>query len=204
MVSRGPRRVLATFVTVGVILLASTACQDSPEADPATGSDTSTPTPSESPSLPEPTPTVEPADGVLIDVPGATMRGLKTYRSIADYGLVQGYGDGQSDIILAPNLTKARSLDAFVKDFTRGYRGEGVTKRLDDAVVGGAYNAWHMLDDDDPLVETHIYGVMFLDGAWTIEISFENDGQPRPLTREERDEVTTSLLATFKPHRESL
>ena len=54
------------------------------------------------------------------------------------------------------------------------------------------------------LVETHIYGVMFLDGAWTIEISFENDGQPRPLTQEERDEVTSSLLATFKPHRENL
>ena len=207
MTSRGVRRVLAVVATLG-LLAGATACQDSSADDPSTADATSGPPPStasESPSVavPDPTPTVEPADGVLIDVPGATMRGLKTYRSIADYGLVQGYGDGQSDLILAPNLTKAKSLDAFAKDFARGFRGEGVTKRLDDAVVGGAYNAWHMLDDDDPLVETHIYGVMFLDGAWTIEISFENDGQPRPLTQEERDEVTGSLLATFKPHREN-
>ena len=208
MTSRGARRVLAGIVTAG-LLVGGTACQGSSADESSTDAPTSgspTPTTSESSSVavPDPTPTVEPADGVLIDVPGATMRGLKAYRSIADYGLVQGYGDGQSDIILAPNLTKARSLDAFAKDFARGFRGEGVTKRLDDAVVGGAYNAWHMLDDDDPLVETHIYGVMFLDGAWTIEISFANDGQPRPLTQEERDEVTSSLLATFTPHRENL
>lgn len=211
MTSRGIRRVLASIATAG-LLAGTTACQGSSADDPAIGTEesSSTPSPSEtspsdtsSPALPEPTPTVEPADGVLIDVPGATMRGLKTYRSIADYGLVQGYGDGQSDIILAPNLTKATSLDAFAKDWTKGFRGEGVTKRLDNAVVGGAFSAWHMLDEDDPLVETHVYGVMYLDGAWTIEISFENDGQPRPLTQEERDEVTASLLATFEPHRET-
>ncbi|MCY7401102.1 MAG: hypothetical protein LH477_09105 [Nocardioides sp.] len=205
MKSRESRGVLTGAVAAVLVLLVS-GCQDSPDAGAATGPGTSTPgpSPSESPSLPEPTPTVEPAKGVLIDVPGATMRGLKTYRRIADFGLVQGYGNGQSDIILAPNLTKARSLNAFRKDFMKGYRGEGVTTQLDDAVVGGAYNAWHMLDEQDPLVENHIYGVMYLDGAWTIEISFENDGDPRPLTQAERAEVTSSLLATFEPHRETL
>lgn len=210
MTSRGIRRVLATIAAFG-LLSGATACQDSSAGDPATGTEESSATtapaePSEtsSPELPEPTSTAEPADGVLIDVPGATMRGLKTYSRLADYGMIQVYRDGQSSLLLAPNLTKAKSLDAFAKDFQKGYRGEGVTKRLDNAVVGGAYSAWHMLDDDDPQVETHIYGVMFLDGAWAIEITFANDGQPRPLMQEERDEVTASLLATFEPHRENL
>lgn len=205
MSSRALRRV-PPILAAATLVLATSACQDSADGDPAatdpaTTSETSSPTGSVT--VPEPTEAVEPADGVLIDVPGATMHGLKGYRTVADYGLVQGYGDDQSSIILAPNLTKATSLDGFAKDFTKGFRGEGVTKRLDNAVVGGSYNAWHMLDEKDPTMEVHIFGVMFLDGAWTIEISFYNNGKPEPLTETEREATMASMLATFAPHAES-
>lgn len=192
---------------VGVVLLGSTACQDSPGTGASTASETSSPTPtetpSESPSLPEPTPTVEPADGVLIDVPGATMNGLKGYRSIANYGLVQGWGDRQSSVILAPNLTKARSLDAWAREYVRERRVKREPRRLENGVVGGKYSAWVIEDTVDPLIDNRVYGVMFLDGAWTIDFGFYEDGHPRPLTEEERQAAIDSMLATFETHAEN-
>ncbi len=207
MISRVSRRALPGAVLVGVVLLGAAACQDSPGPGTSTGSGTSsatpTGTPSESPSLPEPTPTAEPADGVLIDVPGATMNGLEGYKSIADYGLVQGWGDRQGSVILSPNLTKARSLDAWAKEYLREKRAKVKARRLDDAVVGGKYSAWVIEDTGDPLIDNRIYGVMFLDGAWTIDFGFYEDGQPEPLTEEERQAAIDSMLATFAPHSEN-
>lgn len=202
MLSRVSRRVLPTLAVVGVVLLGSAACQDSPEPGPATGSETSTPTPTETPSLPEPTPTVEPANGVLIDVPGATMNGLKGYKSIANYGLVQGWGDRQSSVILSPNLTRARSLDAWARQYVKEMRVAGKPQRLEDSTVAGKYVAWVIEDTDDPLIDNRIYGVMFLDGAWTIDFGFYEDGLPQPLTEEERQAAIDSMLATFAPHAE--
>ena len=104
---------------LGVGVLALTAgCQSSSgrggdePADAATSS-TSSPTPTPEPT--SETPTVEPADGVLIKVPGASMRALPTYKRVADYGIVQGYNDENSALSLSPNLTRAKSLDAYAK-----------------------------------------------------------------------------------------
>lgn len=211
MTSRGSGRALAVPLSIvlvwGVLLWGASACQSSPGEESAPGGDPTSPSASEAssapPELPEPTPTVEPADGPLIDVPGATMRGLKTYTRLEDYGHIQLYRDSQSGVTVASVVSEATSLDAYAKEFRKGYRGKGVTKRYDDAVVGGHYMAWHMEDEDDPKLESHLYGVMYLDAAWLIDITFANKAHPRPLTQEERDEVTASLLATFKPHREN-
>ena len=207
MLSRGPRRVLAFVASTGVALLGVTACQDSPDPGPTGGSgsattSTSPPSPSESLSLPEPTPTAEPADGVLIDVPGATMNGLKTYRSIANYGLVQGWGDRQSSVILSPNLTQARSLDAWAREYVRENRARREPRRLENGVVASKYTAWVIEGTEDPLIDNRIYGVMYLDGAWTIDFAFYEDGQPEPLTEGERQAAIDSMLTTFAPHAE--
>ena len=53
-------------------------------------------------------------------------------------------------------------------------------------------------------MDNRIYGVMFLDGAWTIDFAFYEDGHPQPLTQEERQAAIDSMLATFAPHAESL
>lgn len=190
---------------VGTVLLGSTACQDSSDPGAAAGSETSTPppTPTATPSLPEPTPTVEPADGVLIDVPGATMNALKGYKSIANYGLVQGWGDRQGSVIISPNLTSARSLDAWAREYVREQRVKRQPRRRENGVVAGKYTAWVIEDTEDPLIDNVIYGVMFLDGAWTIDFGFYEDGDPRPLTEEERQVAIESMLATFAPHREN-
>lgn len=205
MVSRVRRRLLPAVATVGVVLLASTGCQDPSGSGPATGARTSSssPTSAETPSVPAPTPTAEPADGVLIDVPGATMNGLKGYRSIANYGLVQGWGDRQGSVIISPNLTKARSLDAWAKEYVRERSVKREPRRLENGVVAGKYTAWVIEDTVDPLIDNTIYGVMFLDGAWTIDFGFYEDGQPEPLTEVERQVAIESMLATFAPHREN-
>ena len=40
---------------------------------------------------------------------------------------------------------------------------------------------------------------MFLDGSWTIPISFYENGEPQPLAADERQQVMDSILATFEP-----
>lgn len=201
MPSRVPRRAVPTAALLAVVVLAAAGCQDAaePEPAPATGSSTASPTPTDVPNLPEPSATVEPADGVLIDVPGATMNGLKGYKSIADYGLVQGWGDRQGSVILSPNLTGARSLDAWAKEYVRTAGAKRKPRRVEDAVVAGKYNAWVVEDTRDPLIDNRVYGVMFLDGAWTIDFAFYEDGQPEPLTEQERQDAIESMLATFAP-----
>mgnify|MGYP006199314365 CR=1 FL=1 len=67
----------------------------------------------------------------------------------------------------------------------------------DDVVVGGKYNAWHVIDSRDRTEESHYYGVMFLDSAWLINIAIYQ-GDPWSLTPEEGEEVIASLLASFK------
>ena len=210
MTSWGSRRALATAVALGVVLVGSTACRGTSADGPSTSespepgsSSSSTSSPSES-ALPEPTPSAEPADGVLIDVPGATMRGLKGYRHVADYGLVQGWGDDQGFVVLSPNLTTARSLDAWAREHAREAIGRRFAERREDAVVAGKYSAWVLADTEDPLLDKRVYGVMYLDGAWTITFGFHETGRPRPLTQEERQEVIDRILATFAPHRETL
>ena len=189
-------------------VLGGTACQDpvasgggateSPAASPSSTS------PAETPVVSEPTPSIEPADGPRIEVPGASMRGLKGYRRVSDFGVVQGWGDRQSDVVLAPNLTLTRSLDAFAKEFTRDLVGTRHATRQPDAVVGGQYSAWVVTSDKHPGLDLRYYGVMYLDAAWTITFSFRDDAEPRPLTVEERQEVIDRILATFETHRETL
>lgn len=200
MTARGNRRRSAAVSCV-VALLAVSGCQSSSDgADdgPAAGDAT---TSSSSP-VPVPTssaPVVEPADGRLITVPGASMRGLSSYRRYADYGIVQGYGDKQSAVSLSPNLTAAPSLDAYAREYVREHGGTGVMRRLDDVVVGGKYNAWHLLDlSEKASGDFHYFGVMFLDSAWLIRITRFADAPGGPLAQDEFQQVVDSLLASFR------
>lgn len=200
MTSRGARqRWIASCLGVGVLALTA-GCQSSSgqagdePADAATSSTSSaTPSPEPTPA----TPTVEPADGVLVKVPGATMRALSTYKHIADYGIVQGYNDDKSALSLSPIPTGARSLDAFAKEWARTNGGPKRMQRQDDVVVGGKYNAWHLIDQKDPTEVSHYYGVMFLDSAWLINIAIYT-GDSWSLSEEEGQQVIDSLLASFK------
>ncbi|GAA1926428.1 hypothetical protein [Nocardioides hwasunensis] len=193
----GHRRWLAASVSV-LALLAATGCQSS---DEPSGADTSSSSPTPTPS-PTPTATstvVEPADGPLVKVPGARMRGLSTYTRNSDFGIVQGYRDGQSGLTLAPALTDAASLDAFAKEWIRDHDGPKVQVRQEDAVVGGKYSAWHVIDETtDPQLRTHTYGVMFLDSAWLVIMRHNLDGVPEPLTDDEMQGVMDRVLLTFK------
>lgn len=200
MTSRG-ERVRVVAACAGLVAVLASGCQsteDGPGADPSSGS-----SPSSSPSssaTPTPTSTiVEPADGPRIKVPGASMRGLATYTRNSDFGIVQGFRDGQSGVTLAPALTDAASLDAFAKEWIRQHDGPKVQVRQDDAVAGGKYTAWHVVDETtDPQYRVHTFGVMFLDSAWTITIRHNLDGVPQPLTDDEMQGVIDGLLASFK------
>jgi hypothetical protein len=188
-----------------VLLLALTGCgsgSDDPVAGGSGGSGggTGTPTPLPSVRVPTATSSVEPADGPLLRTEGATIRGLETYELVSDFGVLQGYRDDQSTLSFLPGYTDKPSLDAFAKQYMRiaGDDGDRL-ERVDDVVVGGEYNAFHVLDSSDPTEEGHVFGVMFLDGSWTIHLSFYEDGEPQPLTTEERQGVMDSILATFEP-----
>jgi hypothetical protein len=198
MTSRGARGWIVSCLGAGVLALTA-GCQSSSgqagdePADAATSSTSSAPSPAPT----SDTPTVEPADGVLIEVPGATMRALPTYKRVADYGIVQGYNDKQSALSLSPSLTRAKSLDAYAKEWARAHGGPKRMKRQDDVVVGGKYNAWHLIDQQDPTEVSHYYGVMFLDSAWLINIAIYT-GDSWSLSEEEGQQVIDSLLASFK------
>lgn len=199
MAPRGTcQRWIASCVGVGLITL--TGCQSSTGdagAEPTGGSSAST---TSSPPVPVPTsdtPTVEPADGVLIEVPGATMRALPSYKRVADYGIVQGYNDDKSALSLSPNLTRAKSLDAYAREWAKAHGGPKRMKRQDDVVVGGKYRAWHLIDQEDPTEVSHYYGVMFLDSAWLINIAIYT-GDSFSLSEEEGQQVIDSLLASFE------
>ena len=200
MASRGTcQRWIVSCISLGVLALTA-GCQSSPgEAsdEPSGESSASTSSSSPSPVPTSDTPTVEPADGVLIEVPGATMHALPTYKRVADYGIVQGYNDDKSALSLSPNLTRAKSLDAYAKEWAAAHGGPKRMQRQDDVVVGGKYNAWHLIDQKDPTEVSHYYGVMFLDSAWLINIAIYQ-GNPDSLTPEEGEEVIASLLASFK------
>lgn len=192
-----PRLALSTALAVGVLAV-TPGCQSS-SGGSAEEPTTDTPTTSATPApVPVPsTPVVEPADGKVVKVPGASMRALKSYKRVSDYGIVQGYNDEQSALTLSPNLTLGKSLDGFAREWIRDHGGAKVMKRQDDVVVGGKYNAWHVVDSRDRTEESHYYGVMFLDSAWLINIAIYQ-GDPWSLTPEEGEEVIASLLASFK------
>ncbi|WP_210650261.1 hypothetical protein [Nocardioides sp. SYSU D00065] len=195
----------APTVAGAVLLLLLTGCgsgSDDAGAEGPSGGETSTTasgSPSPSVEVPSPPPTAEPADGPLIRTEGATIRGLKTYRRVSDFGVLQGYRDDQSALSFLPGYTDAPSLDAFARQYKRVATDGNRLERVEDVVVGGEYNAWHMLDRSDPTEEGHVFGVMFLDGSWTIHISFYEQGEPRPLDEQERQEVIDSILASFEP-----
>ena len=201
MTSRGPRhRRLAACLGVAALALAS-GCQSGAGGatdDPTDGTSTST----SSPPVPVPTsstPVVEPADGKLVKVPGASMHALPTYERTSDFGIVQGYNDGQSSLTLSPSLTLAPSLDAFAKEWIKEHGGPKVQVRQDDAVAGGKYSAWHVVDStSDPAQVEHTFGIMFLDSAWLVTIRIFLEGFPEPLTEDEQQAVIDSLLASFK------
>ena len=200
MASRGTRHHrVASCVGVGLLVL-TTGCQSSTgEAgeEPAGGTPSST---SSSPSAPVPTsstPAVEPADGPLIEVPGATMHALPTYKNVADYGIVQGWNDDRSALSLSPYPTSAPSLDAYARQWARAHGGPRRMERQDNVVVGGQYSAWHLIDQKDPTEVSHYYGVMFLDSAWLINVAIYT-GDSYSLSEDEGQQVIDSLLASFE------
>ena len=198
MFSRGKRRTRASGIAAASLLVLLAGCS-ADAGGPGTGGDSpESPTTSASVPVPPPTATVEPADGPLIKTEGATIRGLPTYRRVSDFGALQGYRDDQSTVTLLPGYTDVKSLDAFARQEVRTSNHPDALERVDDVVVGGKYNAFHFLDTSDPNDETHVFGLMFLDGSWIIKMSFYERGEPRPLTAEERQQVMDSILASFE------
>ena len=206
MTSRVLSRRCRAIAGVALLLLVS-GCGSGSD-DPGAGDlgETSSPTtPSPSVRVPETTPVAEPADGPLIKTEGATIRGLKGMKRISDFGIVQGYRNDQVHLTLSIAYSDKPSLDAAARQHERiveDREGADVLERVDDVVVGGEYNAFHFLDTSDPSAEYHDYGLLFLDGSWVISIGFyEDEVKPglAPLTAEEREEVTASILASFEP-----
>jgi len=196
-----------SVVGAAALLLLLAGCSSDEEgggpqpADPTSSSTPSSPSATASASVPEPEPTAEPADGPLIRTEGATIRGLKGYRLVSDFGVVQGYRDDQSNMSFSPGYTDKPSLDAYARQEIQVSRNPKALQRVEDVVVGGQYNAFHLLDTSDPDLEGHVFGVMFLDGSWIIKINFYEYavGKQPPLTAEERQQVMDSILATFEP-----
>lgn len=202
MISRGTGRCSLLAVTAVAMLTLATGCGSSNSPVPA---DDPTGTPSasasESPSsVPAPTTSVvEPASGGLVKVPGASMHALTSYKHLNDYGIVQGWNDGQSALTFRPSLSPKKSLDGFAREWIRDNGGSKVNVRVDDAVAGGKYSAWHVVDtSSDPTEISHEFGIRFLDSAWLINITIYLDGYPDALNEDEQQEAIDSLLASFK------
>ena len=203
MTSRGTRQRSIAAATALAALLLTAGCgssaDDADAPDPAASASESPAEESPAPVTVPSTAAVEPADGGRVKVPGASMRALDTYKQLNDYGIVQGWNDGQSAMTFSPSLTRAKSLDAFAREWIREHGGPKVKVRQDDAVAGGKYSAWHVVDTtSDPSQVEHDFGIMFLDSAWLIDITFYLPGVPDTLTEEEQQQVIDSLLATFK------
>lgn len=202
MTSRAARRRhLAAGAGLAVLTLTAGCASGSGSAagDPGDGGPTSSASTSSAPVPTSSAPVVEPADGGRIKVPGASMRALSTYKHLNDFGIVQGWNDGQSAVTFTPSLTQATSLDAFAKEWIREHGGPKVQKRQEDAVAGGKYSAWHVVDTTSDKSEiAHRFGIMFLDSAWLIDITIYVPGVPETLTEDEQQAVIDSLLASFK------
>ncbi len=195
------RRSLLAVASAAAVVLVTGCGSSSPEPDPSVPSGSPSVSTSESTSpVPAPTSTVvEPAGGGLVKVPGASMHALTSYKHLNDYGIVQGWNDAQSSLSFAPSLTRATSLDAFAREWIKEHGGPKVKVRQDDAVAGGKYSAWHVVDTTtDPSEIKHDFGIMFLDSAWLIDITIYLPGEPDTLSDDEQHEVIDSLLATFK------
>lgn len=194
-----------SVVGSAALLLLLAGCGSDPEggdSSPSDGGTSATTSPSSSATVPEPTPTAEPADGPLIRTEGATIRGLKGYKRVSDFGVVQGYRDDQATLTLSPGYTDKPSLDAFARQQIGVSEDPKAMERLDNVVVGGQYNAFHLLDTSDRAkYESHVFGVMFLNGSWIINLNFyeQNVGNGTPLTADERQQVMDRILASFEP-----
>lgn len=185
--------------TAAVALIAAGCGSSSGDPEQSEGPTASTSETASSPAATATSAVVEPADGGLVKVPGASMRALASYKHLNDYGIVQGWNDGQSSLSFAPSLTQATSIDAFAREWIREHGGPKVKVRQDDVVAGGKYRAWHVVDTTtDPSEIKHDFGIMFLDSAWLIDITIYLPGVPKTLTQEEQQQVIDSLLATFK------
>jgi hypothetical protein len=191
-------------VLVGLLLTACGGSDDRDTDGPDGGTGTSSPSASASIRLPEPTPVVEPADGPLIRTEGATIRGLKKMRLVSDYGVLQGYRNDQAHLSFLPGYAGDASLDKFARlheEIVEEREGD-VLERVDDVVVGGEYSAFHFVDTSDPAEENHVFGLIFLNGSWTIHLGFYNEEvKPglAPLTADEREDATARILASFEP-----
>lgn len=197
------RRPLATALGVAALVLTA-GCQSGSDAasdEPTTASSGAT-SPTSSAPAPSPTesvPTFEVAENKVIKVPGASMHPLVTYKHLVDYGVVQGWNDGQSAVTFTPDVNRAKSLDGFARRWISQNGGPKVQVRQDDAVAGGKYSAWHVVDTtSDPVQVTHTFGILFLDSAWLIKVTIYLDGTPEPLTEDEQQGVIDSLLGSFK------
>ena len=205
MTSRGTGRRLGAVISAALLVLVA-GCGADPEGDGPGAADGTT-SPSSSPPtvrVPTSTPVVEPADGPLIKTEGATIHGLKGMKRISDYGVLQGYRNDQAHVSFIRGFSDKPSLDAVARQHKRillERLPRGSVTRVDDVVVGGKYNAYHFLDTSDPTEENHIFGLMFLNGSWEIYIGYYDDGigDVEPLTAEEREEATASILASFEP-----
>ena len=128
---------------------------------------------------------------------------LKKMRLVSDYHVLQGYRNDQAHLTFLPGYAGDASLDRFARLHEKVVEEDDgdVLERVDDVVVGGEYNAFHFLDTSDPKEENHTYGLVFLNGSWTIHIGFYNEsiGDVQPLTPEEREQATASILASFEP-----
>ena len=77
-------------------------------------------------------------------------------------------------------------------------RSPGVEKRQDDVVRGRqVLGVARRSTSTDPTEVTHWYGVMFLDGAWLIDVAIYT-GDSYSLSDEEGQQVIDSLLAYLR------
>ncbi len=210
MLTRGTRPLASALASALAVALLTSGCgssdddasgsgsaagdQSASSSSSASGSASASPTPV--PGLPT---TYAAADGPRIKVPGASMHALASYHRVSDFGIVQGWGDGQSSVTFLPDVNEATSLAAFERDWVKDSGGPQVQVKAEDGVAGGKYRAWHRVDStSDPTVIDHTFGILFLDSAWLIKVRIELEGYPEPLDEEEQQEVIGSLLASFK------
>ena len=196
-----PRARLASLLLVPALTLG--ACGDSGAGEPSEGSSAATTTSSTSPS--EPSPTVEPADGPWMKVPGAKLRTPKGWVMVTDYlGLVMTRRDKdlRASVALSPAFVSGTpTLDQLARQMKRreNYVPKG-SKRLEDVVVGGTLYAYHFRNTSDRQEITDSYGIVNHGGEWTITFDFPrqviNDAEP--MDAQERQELIDSVLATFE------
>jgi hypothetical protein len=194
-------------VAVAGLALVLAGCAGGDETNGPDGGPSSPSTPSSEPSpgepspsetdAPEPTPTVEPADGVELDVDGFRVNGLKGWRITNEtpFGdtALGPVGDGRSGGVLLATVSEGQVsiAQAMRTSWSPGPRPEGFEEQ--PRTVLGGLSAFYYTAVGNKFITEHVLGTS--DSGLSIEINIQ---LPVSMPPTRQKEIVDSIVASYR------